>query len=85
MYEKVMCFVDLQKAFDIVPRNVLDWVMRKKGMIAVFVGSVVSLNEGAKTRVRVHSELSEEYEVKVGMHQVFILSVSFAVTIDFLT
>ena len=28
-----------------------------------------SLYEGAKTRVKVDYELSEEFEVKVGMHQ----------------
>ena len=28
----------------------------------------MSLYEGAKTRFRVDSELSEEFEVKVGMH-----------------
>ena len=25
-----MCFVDLEKAFDIAPRKVLDWAVRKK-------------------------------------------------------
>ena len=34
----------------------------------------MSLHEGAKTRVRVDSELSEEFEVKVGMHQGSVLS-----------
>ena len=33
------------------------------------VRSVMSLYGGAKTRVRVDSELSEEFEVKLGMHQ----------------
>ena len=35
--------------------------------------SVMSLYEGAKTRVIVDSELSEEFEVKVGMYQGFVL------------
>ena len=34
----------------------------------------MSLYEGAKTRVRVDSELSERLEVKVGMHQGSVLS-----------
>ena len=34
----------------------------------------MSLNEGAKTRVKVDSELSEELKVKVGMHQRSVLS-----------
>ena len=27
-----MCFVDLEKAFDGVPRKVNEWAMRKKGL-----------------------------------------------------
>ena len=26
-----MCFVDIEKAFDRVPRKVMEWAMRKKG------------------------------------------------------
>ena len=64
-----MYFVDLEKAFDRVPRKVLEWAMRKKGIPEVLVRSVMRLFEGAKTRVRVDAELSEEFVVKVGMHQ----------------
>ena len=41
--------------------------MRKKGIPEVIGES--SLNEGVKTRVKVRLELSEEFEVKVGVHQ----------------
>ena len=34
----------------------------------------MNLHEGAKTRVRVDSELSEEFEVKVWMHQGSVMS-----------
>ena len=64
-----MCFVDLEKAFDRVPRKVLEWTMRKKEMPEVLVRSVIGFHEGAKTRVRVDSWLSEVFEAKVGMHQ----------------
>ena len=44
---------------------------------------MVSLYNGAKTGVRVDSELSEEFEVKVGMHQGSALSpVLFAIVLD---
>ena len=69
-----MCFVNLEKAFDRVPRKVLEWAMRKKRMPEVLACSVMSLYEGAKRRVRVDSELSEEFEVKVGMLQGSMLS-----------
>ena len=57
-------FVYLVKAFDRVLRNVLEWTMRKKGIPEVLVRSVMSLYEGAKTRVRVDSELSEKFRLK---------------------
>ena len=44
----------------------LKWALRKKEIPDVLVRSVMSLYEGAKTRVRVDSELSEEFEVIVG-------------------
>ena len=80
---KKLCFVDLEKAFDRVPKKVLEWVLRKKEIPQVLVGSVMSLYEGAKTRVRVDSELSDEFEVKVGMHQGSVLSpFLFALSVD---
>ena len=60
-----MCLVN--KAFDRVPRKVLEWAIGKKGMPEVLVRSVISLYEGAKTRVRVDYELSEEFEVEFVM------------------
>ena len=55
-------FVGLKKAFDRVTRKVLEWKMWKKGLPEVLVRSVVSLYEGAKTRVGVvDSELSDEF------------------------
>ena len=52
----------------------------------VLVRSVMSLYEGAKTRVRVDSEMSEEIEVKVGMHQGSVLSpFLFALVVDVVT
>ena len=47
-----MCFVDLEKAFDRAPRKVLEWALRKEEISEIFVRSVMSLYEGAKTRVR---------------------------------
>ena len=47
---------------------------------------MISLYEGVSTNVRVDSELSEELEVKVGMHQVTVLSPStIALVVDAVT
>ena len=69
-----MCFVDLVKAFDRVPRKMLEWAMRKTGIPEVLVRSVMSLYEGAKPVVRVDCELSEEFEVNAWMDQGSVLS-----------
>ena len=81
-----MCLVDLETDFDMVPRKVLEWAMRKKIILHVLIKSVMSLNEGAKTIVRVDSELSEEFEAEMGMHQGSVLSpFLFAVVVDVVT
>ena len=54
-----MCFVNIEKAFVRVPRKVMEWVMRKKGLPDVIVTAVVSFYFGAKTKVRVRFKLSE--------------------------
>ena len=61
-----MRLVGLEKAFDRVPRNVFEWALRKKEIPEVLVRSVMSQYVGANTRVRVVSELPEEFEVEVG-------------------
>ena len=86
-----MCFVDMEKAFDRVPRKVMEWFisglfMRKNGLSEVIVRAVMSLYDGAKTRVRVGSAYSEEFEVKVGVHQGSVLSpLLFAIVVDVTT
>ena len=64
----------------------LEWALRKKGIPEVLVRSVMSLYEGVKTRFRLDSGLSEEFEVNVGMHHEFVLSpFLFAVLVDVVT
>jgi hypothetical protein len=69
-----MCFVDLEKAFDCVPRKVIEWALRKKGVNERLVGAVMRLYEGAKTKVKVGKGMSEAFNVKVGVHQGSVLS-----------
>ena len=64
-----MCFVYLEKAFDGVPMKIAEWAMRKKGIPAALVRTVMSQYKGASTRVIVGTHLSEELEANVGVHQ----------------
>ena len=50
------------------------------------VRAVMSLYEGAKTRARAGLEMSEEFEVKVGVHQgSVLLPLVFAIMVDVVT
>ena len=62
-------FVDLEKAFDRVPREVISWAMHKLGVEEWLVSAVMSMYTGAKTVVRTVYGNSKGFEVKVGMHQ----------------
>jgi len=57
--------VDLEKAFDRVPREVISWAMRKLGVEEFLVSAVMSMYAGVKT---VYGN-NKSFEVKVGMHQ----------------
>ena len=67
-----MAFVDLEKAFDRVPRKVIWWVLRKLGVEEWIVRLVQGMY--ANANVRVGEGYSEEFEVKVGVHQGSVLS-----------
>jgi len=61
-------FVDLEKAFDRVPREVISWAKHKPGVQEWLVSAVLSMYTGAKTVVRTVYDNSKGFEVKVGMH-----------------
>jgi len=69
-------FVDLEKAFNWVPREVIRWAMHKLGVEEWLVSAVMSMYNyrGAKTAVRTVYGNSSGFEVKVGMHQGSALS-----------
>jgi len=67
-------FVDLEKAFERVPREVMRWAMRKLGADKWLVSAVISMYTGAKTVVRTVYGNNKGFEVKVGMHQGSALS-----------
>ena len=59
---------------------------RKQGIPEVMVRAVMSFYEGAKTRVRVGLESSEDFEVEVGVHQgSVLLPLVFAIVVDMVT
>ena len=67
-------FLDLEKAFDRVLREVIRWAMRKLGVEEWLVFAVVSMYAGATVVVRTVYGNSSGFEAKLGMHQGSALS-----------
>ena len=66
-------FVDLEKAFDRVPRKVIWWAMRKLGLEEWIVRFVQAMYN--------NNTYSDEFGVKVGVHQGSVLSPLLFVTV----
>ena len=66
--------MDLEKAFDGVPRKVIWWALRKLGVEEWIVRLVQGMYANARSRVRVGEGFSKEFEVKVWVHQGSVLS-----------
>ena len=78
-----MFFVDLEKAFDRVLREVVRWALRKLGGDEWLIRTIMALYTEACTVVRTDAGLSESFEVKVGLHQWSVLSpLLFAAVMD---
>ena len=68
------CFVNFEKAFDRVRREVIRSAMRKLGVEEWIVSAVVFMYSAAKTVVRTVYGNNNCFDVKVGMHQGSALS-----------
>ena len=75
-------FVDLEKAFDRVPREVVRWALWKLGVDKWLIRTVMALYTEACTVVRTDTGLSESFKVNIGLHQGSVLSPLFAAVMD---
>ena len=76
-------FVDLEKAYDRIPREVVRWALREAGVDEWLVDTVMCTYKNARTVVQTDDGLTEEFEVGVGLHQGSALSpVLFIIVMD---
>ena len=68
-----MAFVDLEKAFDRVPHEVLWWALRYLKVDEWIISVIRSMYEDA-TSVKLSGGVSKGFNVKVGVHQGSVLS-----------
>ena len=64
-----MIFVDLEKAYDRVPRELIWWSMRQKNVPEAFIKIIQVMYEDCETQVTTREGNTEYCNVKVGLHQ----------------
>ena len=64
-----MIFVDLEKAYDRVPRYIIWWALRKINVGEEYIKMIQAMYDGCTTSVRTLIGSNERFEVKVGLHQ----------------
>lgn len=69
-----LVFIDLEKAFDRVPRELIWLALRAHNVPEVYVRMIMDMYDDARTRVRCTAGESDEFTVKVGVHQGSVLS-----------
>ena len=67
-------FVDLEKAFDQVLREVVKWAMRKLGVDEWLIRSMMTMYRNSNSVIRVKNTVEDKFDVKVRAHQGSVLS-----------
>nr|GEZ89027.1 ataxia telangiectasia mutated family protein [Tanacetum cinerariifolium] len=83
-----LAFLDLEKAYDSVPREVIWKTLSDKGTPSRYIKVIQDMYEGARTCVRTPTGNTEYFPVDVGLHQGSAISNSsymFALILDELT
>ncbi|EXB93128.1 G-type lectin S-receptor-like serine/threonine-protein kinase [Morus notabilis] len=69
-----MVFIDLEKAYDKVPREVLWWVLEKSRVHLRYIKVIKDMYDGVVTSVRTAGGYMAEFPIRIGLHQGSALS-----------
>jgi Reverse transcriptase (RNA-dependent DNA polymerase) len=69
-----MIFIDLEKAYDKIPRNIMWWVLKRKLVPTKYVTLIKDMYTNIVTCVRVCDSESNTFSIKIGLHQGSTLS-----------
>ena len=69
-----MAFIDLEKAYDKVPRKVMWWALEKKKVPTKYVTLIKDMYDDVVTSVRACDSETSDFPLKIGLHQGSALS-----------
>ena len=64
-----LVFVDLEKAFDRVPRVLIESSLTRKGVVECYANTVMMLYKEVLSQVKVEGEDSKEFALRVRIHK----------------
>ena len=81
-----MVFIDLEKAYDKVSREILGDCLEKKEVLVVYIQPIKDMYDGVKTNVSISTGDTKYFHIDIGLHQGLGLSAFlFTIVMDDIT
>jgi hypothetical protein len=78
-----MIFIDLEKAYDKVPRNVMWWALQKHKVSSKYITLIKNMYDNVMTSVQTSDGDTNDFLINIGLHQGSALSpYPFALVMD---
>jgi PIN domain nuclease of toxin-antitoxin system len=64
-----MVFIDLQKAYDKVTRNVMWWALQKHKVSTKYISLIMDVYNNVVTSVRTSDRDTNDFPINIGLHK----------------